>query len=164
MIADGLFDPDRYARPIPDVVLGQHVMPFPTGQVGTQSRYYGRRRRRIEDNGVRSRRSCKLTALNCWPRASRKLHRGTAAEYCKSWSRTCRVCCYNCRRSAGGPHGEYHRRPCCHTSHSAHKRPGNAHEGSPGNKAHCCCWVLGLRQSSKSNFWEHDDVAASPQR
>lgn len=36
MIADGLFDPDRYDCPIPDIVLGQHVMPFPAGQVGTR--------------------------------------------------------------------------------------------------------------------------------
>lgn len=33
MIADGLFNPKRYSCPIPDVVLGQHVMPFPAGQV-----------------------------------------------------------------------------------------------------------------------------------
>jgi amidohydrolase len=36
MIADGLYDPARHACPIPDVVLGQHVMPFPAGQIGTR--------------------------------------------------------------------------------------------------------------------------------
>ena len=36
MIKDGLYDPEKHACPIPDVVLGQHVMPFPTGTVGTK--------------------------------------------------------------------------------------------------------------------------------
>ncbi|KAJ8058162.1 hypothetical protein OCU04_013016 [Sclerotinia nivalis] len=36
MIDDGLYDPKRHACPIPDVVLGQHVMPFAAGQVGTR--------------------------------------------------------------------------------------------------------------------------------
>jgi amidohydrolase len=36
MIADGLYDPAKHACPIPDVVLGQHVMPFPAGTVGTK--------------------------------------------------------------------------------------------------------------------------------
>ncbi|KAF7961284.1 hypothetical protein EAE96_000950 [Botrytis aclada] len=37
MIEDGLYDPERHACPIPDVVLGQHVMPFTAGQVGTRT-------------------------------------------------------------------------------------------------------------------------------
>jgi metal-dependent amidase/aminoacylase/carboxypeptidase family protein len=28
MIADSIYDPARHACPIPDIVLGQHVMPF----------------------------------------------------------------------------------------------------------------------------------------
>jgi amidohydrolase len=36
MIADGLYDPKKHACPIPDVVLGQHVMPGPAGTVGTR--------------------------------------------------------------------------------------------------------------------------------
>lgn len=36
MIDDGLYDPERHACPIPDVVLGQHVMPVVAGQVGTR--------------------------------------------------------------------------------------------------------------------------------
>ena len=36
MVADGLYDPDRHACPIPDIVLGQHVMPFPAGSVGSR--------------------------------------------------------------------------------------------------------------------------------
>jgi amidohydrolase len=36
MIADGLYDEQRHACPIPDVVLGQHVMPLPAGTVGTR--------------------------------------------------------------------------------------------------------------------------------
>jgi amidohydrolase len=36
MIADGLYDPQKHACPIPDVVLGQHVMPFAAGTVGTR--------------------------------------------------------------------------------------------------------------------------------
>jgi amidohydrolase len=36
MIADGLYDPKKHACPVPDVVLGQHVMPFPAGTVGTR--------------------------------------------------------------------------------------------------------------------------------
>ena len=37
MIADGLYDPAKHACPIPDVVLGQHVMPYPTGTVGSRA-------------------------------------------------------------------------------------------------------------------------------
>ncbi|KAG9240494.1 hypothetical protein BJ878DRAFT_430164 [Calycina marina] len=36
MIADGLYDEKRHACPVPDIVLGQHVMPLPTGTVGTR--------------------------------------------------------------------------------------------------------------------------------
>jgi amidohydrolase len=36
MIKDGLYDPAKHACPVPDVVLGQHVMPFPAGTVGTR--------------------------------------------------------------------------------------------------------------------------------
>ncbi|KAF4634739.1 hypothetical protein G7Y89_g3367 [Cudoniella acicularis] len=36
MIADGLYDPKKHACPIPDVVLGQHVMPLKSGTVGTR--------------------------------------------------------------------------------------------------------------------------------
>ena len=36
MIEDGLYDPKRHDCPIPDVVLGQHVMPSPAGVVGTK--------------------------------------------------------------------------------------------------------------------------------
>lgn len=36
MIADGLYDVSKHACPIPDVVLGQHVMPFRAGSVGTR--------------------------------------------------------------------------------------------------------------------------------
>jgi amidohydrolase len=36
MIADGLYDVKRHACPIPDVVLGQHVMPMRAGHVGTR--------------------------------------------------------------------------------------------------------------------------------
>jgi amidohydrolase len=36
MIADGLYDPKKHACPAPDVVLGQHVMPFLSGTVGTR--------------------------------------------------------------------------------------------------------------------------------
>lgn len=36
MIADGLYDPKKHNCPVPDVVLGQHVMPFPAGYVGTR--------------------------------------------------------------------------------------------------------------------------------
>jgi amidohydrolase len=36
MIADGLYDEKKHACPIPDVVLGQHVMPLPAGHVGTR--------------------------------------------------------------------------------------------------------------------------------
>ena len=36
MIDDGLYDPKKHACPIPDVVLGQHVFPFPAGMVGTK--------------------------------------------------------------------------------------------------------------------------------
>jgi amidohydrolase len=36
MIVDGLYDPNRHACPIPDVVLGQHVFQLPAGTVGTR--------------------------------------------------------------------------------------------------------------------------------
>ena len=36
MIEDGLYDVKRHACPAPDVVLGQHVMPFPAGTLGTR--------------------------------------------------------------------------------------------------------------------------------
>lgn len=36
MIADGLYDPKKHHCPAPDVVLGQHVMPYPAGTVGTR--------------------------------------------------------------------------------------------------------------------------------
>ncbi|KAL2068629.1 hypothetical protein VTL71DRAFT_14966 [Oculimacula yallundae] len=36
MIADGLYDPSKHNCPVPDIVLGQHVMPFPSGEVGTR--------------------------------------------------------------------------------------------------------------------------------
>ncbi|RDW64785.1 Zn-dependent exopeptidase-4 [Coleophoma cylindrospora] len=36
MIADGLYDPKKHACPVPDVVLGQHVMPDAAGKVGTR--------------------------------------------------------------------------------------------------------------------------------
>ncbi|KAH7409003.1 hypothetical protein BKA64DRAFT_663971 [Cadophora sp. MPI-SDFR-AT-0126] len=36
MVEDGLYDERRHACPVPDVVLGQHVMPFASGEVGTR--------------------------------------------------------------------------------------------------------------------------------
>ncbi|CZS93976.1 probable hippurate hydrolase [Rhynchosporium agropyri] len=36
MIADGLYDPKKHNCPVPEIVLGQHVMPFPSGTVGTR--------------------------------------------------------------------------------------------------------------------------------
>ncbi|GAB7359531.1 hypothetical protein MBLNU230_g6720t1 [Neophaeotheca triangularis] len=36
MIDDGLYDPRRHAVPIPDIVLGAHVMPFRSGTIGTK--------------------------------------------------------------------------------------------------------------------------------
>ncbi|KAH8650848.1 hypothetical protein BGZ60DRAFT_388540 [Tricladium varicosporioides] len=36
MIADGLYDPKKHNCPIPDVLLGQHVMPLAAGTVGTR--------------------------------------------------------------------------------------------------------------------------------
>jgi amidohydrolase len=36
MIADGLYDPSKHACPAPDVVLGQHVLWFEAGTVGTR--------------------------------------------------------------------------------------------------------------------------------
>ena len=36
MIADGLYDVKKHACPSPDIVLGQHVMPYPAGTVGTR--------------------------------------------------------------------------------------------------------------------------------
>jgi amidohydrolase len=36
MIEDGLYDPERHACPIPDVVLGQHVFPVKAGTVVTK--------------------------------------------------------------------------------------------------------------------------------
>ncbi|KAB8305068.1 hypothetical protein EYC80_004369 [Monilinia laxa] len=41
MIDDGLYDPTRHACPIPDVILGQRVMPFSAGTVGTRSGAFG---------------------------------------------------------------------------------------------------------------------------
>jgi amidohydrolase len=37
MIADGLFDPERVACPIPDVLLGQHVFPMSAGTTSVRS-------------------------------------------------------------------------------------------------------------------------------
>jgi len=37
MVDDGLYDGSKHACPVPDVVLGQHVMPMPSGSVGTKS-------------------------------------------------------------------------------------------------------------------------------
>jgi len=37
MITDGLYDPKRHACPVPDIVLGQHVMPQVSGTIGTKS-------------------------------------------------------------------------------------------------------------------------------
>jgi len=36
MIEDGLYDPKKHACPLPDVVLGQHVMPPAAGTIGTR--------------------------------------------------------------------------------------------------------------------------------
>lgn len=36
MVEDGLYDPKRHACPLPDVILGQHVMPSPAGTIGTR--------------------------------------------------------------------------------------------------------------------------------
>lgn len=37
MVDDGLYDPERHACPLPDVVLGQHVLPLRAGTVATRS-------------------------------------------------------------------------------------------------------------------------------
>src|SRR5271168_1062070 len=37
MVDDGLYDESKHACPIPDVVLGQHILPFPAGCVGTRA-------------------------------------------------------------------------------------------------------------------------------
>ena len=37
MVDDGLYDESKHACPVPDIVLGQHVMPFPAGSVGTRA-------------------------------------------------------------------------------------------------------------------------------
>lgn len=37
MIEDGLYDPKKHACPVPDVVLGQHVAPYPAGTVCTRA-------------------------------------------------------------------------------------------------------------------------------
>ncbi|RMZ92162.1 hypothetical protein DV736_g631, partial [Chaetothyriales sp. CBS 134916] len=37
MVADGLYDEKRHACPIPDVLFGQHVAPFPAGMVATKT-------------------------------------------------------------------------------------------------------------------------------
>src|ERR1700739_1170282 len=37
MVDDGLYDESKHACPIPDIVLGQHVLPFPAACVGTRS-------------------------------------------------------------------------------------------------------------------------------
>ena len=36
MIEDGLYDPEKHACHISDVVLGQHVMPYAAGTIGTR--------------------------------------------------------------------------------------------------------------------------------
>ena len=36
MIDDGLYDPKKHDCPVPDVVLGQHVLPYEAGTVGTR--------------------------------------------------------------------------------------------------------------------------------
>jgi amidohydrolase len=36
MVDDGLYDPERHAIPVPDVVLGAHVMPHRAGVIGTR--------------------------------------------------------------------------------------------------------------------------------
>jgi len=36
MVDDGLYDEDRHACPLPDIVLGQHVMPAAAGTLGTK--------------------------------------------------------------------------------------------------------------------------------
>jgi amidohydrolase len=36
MVSDELYDPRRHACPVPDIILGQHVMPFPAGHIGTR--------------------------------------------------------------------------------------------------------------------------------
>lgn len=40
MIDDGLYEKERHACPIPDVVLGQHVMPRPAGTIGTRKGFF----------------------------------------------------------------------------------------------------------------------------
>ena len=37
MVDDGLYDESKHACPIPDIVLGQHVMPLPASSIGTCS-------------------------------------------------------------------------------------------------------------------------------
>lgn len=37
MVDDGLYDPKKHGCPVPDVVLGQHVMPYPAGTVGSRA-------------------------------------------------------------------------------------------------------------------------------
>lgn len=37
MVKDGLYDPQRHGCPIPDIVLGQHVGPFPAGMVASRA-------------------------------------------------------------------------------------------------------------------------------
>ena len=34
MVKDGLYDPQKHACPIPDMLIGQHVLPLPAGMVG----------------------------------------------------------------------------------------------------------------------------------
>ncbi|KAI9786385.1 MAG: hypothetical protein M1839_006845 [Geoglossum umbratile] len=41
MVVDGLYDPGKHAIPIPDVVLGGHVMPVRTGRLGTRKGIFG---------------------------------------------------------------------------------------------------------------------------
>jgi len=36
MVDDGLYDESKYACPVPDLVLGQHVLPLPAGKVTTR--------------------------------------------------------------------------------------------------------------------------------
>ena len=37
MVTDGLFDPQRHACPLPDILIGQHVAPIPAGVVAAQA-------------------------------------------------------------------------------------------------------------------------------
>lgn len=37
MVEDGLYDSEKHGCPVPDILLGQHVLPLPAGFVGTRS-------------------------------------------------------------------------------------------------------------------------------